>query len=75
MCKAREIGSVIVVLSAAAFLAAVQPASAAKKAKQLTYDEAWKVCTDYLNRNHFPKDASARYSAGAACMLKHGYRI
>jgi hypothetical protein len=40
-----------------------------------TYDQAWALCTKALNQAGIRKDASARYSAGAACMLHYGYRI
>ena len=40
-----------------------------------TYDQAWALCTKHLNQAGVAKDSSARYSAGAACMLHYGYRI
>jgi uncharacterized metal-binding protein len=48
--------------------------SAVAKSKP-TYDQAWALCTKHINHS-VPKDNhSARYSAGAACMHKYGYRI
>jgi len=47
--------------------------SAAAKSKP-TYDQAWALCTKHLNKT-VPRVSSARYSAGAACMMKYGYRI
>ena len=47
--------------------------SAAAKSKP-TYDQAWALCTKQLNKT-VPRDSSARYSAGTACMMKYGNRI
>jgi hypothetical protein len=58
-------------LAATALLGSVE--SAAAKSKP-TYDQAWALCTKQLNKT-VPRDSSARYSAGAACMMKYGYRI
>jgi molybdenum-dependent DNA-binding transcriptional regulator ModE len=58
-------------LAATALLGSVE--SAAAKSKP-TYDQAWALCTKQLNKT-VPRDSSARYSAGAARMMKDGYRI
>lgn len=66
------------VLCAAIMIASAADVSAApkKKAKKLTYEEAWKRCTAEINKQAVPYDwASMRMTAGAACMKKYGYRI
>jgi hypothetical protein len=73
----------IVRLATAAALVAALIVSAAevsaapkKKAKKLTYEEAWKRCTAEINKQAVPYDwASMRMSAGAACMKKYGHNI
>ena len=50
-------------------------ASAAKRAaKPVTYDDAWARCKVHVDT--LPRDAhSARYTRGASCMKRFGYRI
>jgi hypothetical protein len=69
----REVSRVIV-CSLAAAIVFWNVGSVAAKARP-TYDQAWALCTKQLNRAGVAKDSSARYSAGAACMHKYGYRI
>jgi hypothetical protein len=41
-----------------------------------TFDQAWQLCTEALNRSHIPKDnAGARQAAGAGCMQRFGYSL
>jgi hypothetical protein len=66
--------SVVIALSIAMPLGVTDTASAAKKREHLTYEQAWARCktfTDALSRDAH----SQRYSRGAACMHKHGYRL
>jgi len=52
-------------------------ASAATKAKKLTYEQAWEVCRKDL-QSTLPGDSAqsaARYTRGAGCMKGHGYRL
>jgi hypothetical protein len=51
------------------------PEFAVAKSKKLTLDQAWAVCKAELDRTIPKADHSARYSAGGACLLRHGYRI
>jgi hypothetical protein len=45
------------------------------KHKKLTYEQAWAACKIDVDKN-LAKDAhGARYSRGAACMHKYGYRL
>lgn len=65
--------TIIALSAAAAFVFAGAPdASAAKK---LSYDQAWGQCKSQVDRTVPGDQASARTSAGAACMKKHGYRL
>jgi len=70
-CKMQNSHALLCLLAAAALLGSVE--SAAAKSKP-TYDQAWALCTKQLNKT-VPRDSSARYSAGTACMMKYGYRI
>jgi|ERR1700756_3177885 hypothetical protein len=61
--------------SVAIVLLLANPEFAVAKGKKLTLDQAWAVCKAELDRT-VPKDNhSARYSAGAACLARHGHRI
>jgi hypothetical protein len=69
----RKMG--IIASSAAIVLLVAHPGFAAAKSKKLTLDQAWALCKAEIDRT-IPKDAhGARYSAGGACLLRHGYRI
>ena len=58
--------------SVAIVLLLANPEFAVAKSKKLTLDQAWAVCkpswTEQFQRR-------TRYSAGGACLLRHGYRI
>jgi hypothetical protein len=67
---------IVAAISAGMLLSNAQPASAKKQKAKPTYEQAWALCTAEMDRNHILKvDAGQRYAAGAACMLKYGYRI
>ncbi len=67
---------IVAAIFAGMLLSNAQPASAKNPEAKPTYEQAWALCTAALDRNHILKaDAGQRYAAGAACMLKHGYRI
>jgi hypothetical protein len=69
MCKIA-----IIILTAAAVVTVVNPATAASKGKKLTLDQAWALCKAQVDQT-IPRDNhSARYGGGA-CLLKHGYYI
>lgn len=66
----------VIAMFVSAATGAIHPAAAAKAKAHPTYEEAWTLCTAFLDRNHILKvDAGQRYAAGAACMHKYGYRI
>jgi hypothetical protein len=62
-----------VLLIAAAF--GVIGVSDAVAQKKVPYDKAWADCKTQVDRTVPGDAASARYSAGAACMKKYGYRL
>jgi hypothetical protein len=69
--------SVAIIVSVGALLAATDMASAQKKAKKLTYEQAWAECRKDV-QSALPGDATAsaaRYTRGAGCMKQHGYRL
>ena len=65
---------VAIALSIAMPLAASEAAFAAKKSAHLTYEQAWAKCKVHVDK--LQADAqSQRYSRGAACMHRYGYKI
>ena len=66
----RTSGAIMAVVAACAL--ANSPAAAAKK---MSYDAAWAQCKAQVDRTVPGDQASARHSAGAACMKKNGYRL
>jgi hypothetical protein len=68
--------SLAVALSVALPLSLAGSASAAPKAKKLTYEQAWAECKkDVALLGGDPGTSAARYTRGAACMKQHGYRL
>jgi hypothetical protein len=43
--------------------------------KKISYEKAWADCKAQIDRTVPGDQASARASAGGACMKKHGYRL
>jgi hypothetical protein len=66
--------SAIIALSAAAAFA-FTGAPDASAAKKMSYDQAWAQCKSQIDRTIPGDQASARTSAGGACMKKYGYRL
>jgi penicillin V acylase-like amidase (Ntn superfamily) len=67
----------ILALVAGTLFATTDMAAAQKKAKKLTYEQAWAECRKDVT-SMLPGDATAsaaRYTRGAACMKQHGYRL
>jgi len=61
---------VVIALSIAMLLGVADMAFAAK----VTYEDAWARCKKFVDV--LPRDAqSQRYSRGAACMHKYGYKL
>jgi hypothetical protein len=62
-------------LALVAIFVIAHPAGASAKGKKYTLEQAWAICKAEVDKN-IPKDAhGARYSAGGACLLRHGYLI
>ena len=73
MLKLKSLG-VVIALSVALPLGVADTAFAAKKRAHVTYEEAWARCKVFVDQ--LQRDAqSQRYSRGAACMHKYGYRL
>ena len=66
-----------IALSVGMLFAATDMTLAQKKAKKLTYEQAWAECkkdvTSVLGGE--AGTSAARYTRGAACMKQHGYRL
>ena len=61
-------------LSIAILVGVADTAFAAKKHEHVTYERAWALCKEFVDV--LPRDAqSQRYSRGASCMHKYGYRL
>jgi hypothetical protein len=74
MSKSKMLTSLFVVAFAAS-LGLVGNASAAKK---VTYDQAWAICKAKMDKAGVygtGLQANERYTRGAGCMKKYGYRI
>ena len=59
----------------AAPLGLADTASAAQK--KVTYEQAWKICLDELNKENVPGTmgmANDRYVRIEGCMMRYGYR-
>ena len=65
-----HLAAAVIVSSLAIGLA--DTASAVRKAKKLSYKEAWAACQKHVQ---VIPEGSARYSRGAACMKQHKYRL
>jgi hypothetical protein len=66
--------TVVIALSMAVPFGFADMAFAAKKPAHVTYERAWALCKEFVDV--LPRDAqSQRYSRGAACMHKYGYRL
>ena len=51
---------------------------ASAKTKKVSYDQAWKICKDQMDKDRIPGttgQSNERYTRGAACMKKYGYKI
>jgi hypothetical protein len=75
MLKFNVLG-VIIALALALPLTLADTASAQKKGKKLTYEQAWAECKkDVAFLGSDATTSAARYTRGAGCMKQHGYRL
>ena len=58
----------------AVFSIAISP-DAFAQSKKLSYEQAWAQCKTEVDRTVPGDQASARTSAGGACLKKYGYRL
>jgi len=58
----------------AVFAIAISP-SAFAQSKKLSYEQAWAQCKSQIDRTIPGDQATARATAGGACMKKYGYRL
>ena len=68
----------IITLSVAVVIAVSGPALAKQKQAraQLSYEDAWALCKKFVDDAALSWDQNQqRYSRGAVCMQKYGYRI
>lgn len=69
-----------IALSIFATFAAPTASSAAPKAKKISYEEAFKRCKAFLDKEkgglaHSTTNEQTRVARGAACMRKFGHRL
>jgi len=69
---------ILVTLAIAVAMAVPDAASAAtKKAKRISYEEAWQRCLAYVDQ-HYPRSTEGaerqRAAQGIACLQRYGYR-
>lgn len=52
-------------------------ASAAKREKRVSFEQAWALCKAELDREKIPGPgiSNDRYIRGGACMARYGYRL
>jgi len=64
-------------LSACVLLAMTVTASAQKKQKRVSYEQAWKICKQALDKEGAanPLTTNDRYLRGGACLAKFGYNL
>jgi len=69
---------VLTALLAAALVAGFTFDSASAKHKKVSYNQAWKICKDQMDKDKIPGttgQSNERYTRGAGCMKKYGYKI
>ena len=68
--------AVVALVASSAGSFAFADAALAQAKKKITYEQAWKQCTNEINSAGVPGDLPAqRQAAGAGCMKKYGYRL
>lgn len=73
----RKATAITVALTSCVLLSIQGVASAqstAAKPKKVTYEQAWKLCKQALDKEkHAALDTNTKYLRGGACMAKFGY--
>ena len=80
MVASRTLGIAATLLTAGALLAGTVPASAQQKQKKISYEEAFRRCKAFMDKEKGSLGAGTTSDAnkstrGAACMRKFGYRL
>ena len=80
MVASRILGITATLLTAGALLAVTVPASAQQKQKKISYEEAFRRCKAFMDKEKGSLGAGTTSDAnkstrGAACMRKFGYRL
>jgi hypothetical protein len=80
MVASRILGIAATLLTAGALLAVTVPASAQQKPKKISYEEAFRRCKAFMDKEKGSLGAGTTADAnkstrGAACMRKFGYRL
>ena len=80
MVASRILGIAAMLLTAGVLLAIAMPASAQQKQKKISYEEAFRRCKAYMDKEKGSLGAGTTSDAnkstrGAACMRKFGYRL
>ncbi len=80
MVASRILGIAATLLTAGALLAVTVPASAQQKQKKISYEEAFRRCKAFMDKEKGSLGAGTTSDAnkstrGAACMRKFGYRL
>ncbi|MGE3988641.1 hypothetical protein [Pseudorhodoplanes sp.] len=80
MVAPRILGIAAALLTAGALLAIAVPASAQQKQKKISYEEAFRRCKAFMDKEKGSLGAGTTSDAnkstrGAACMRKFGYRL
>jgi hypothetical protein len=76
MTSKNKVLVMIVALGVTAAFGFTADASAATKKKKVTYEQAWKLCKEQLDKDKVPgvgTQSNERYLRGGACMKNYGY--
>ena len=75
MASKNKIFVTIVTIAGVTALGFTADASAATKKKKVTYEQAWKLCKEQLDKENVPGTTTSneRYLRGGACMKNYGY--
>jgi hypothetical protein len=74
----RSMKSPLTAVLAAALIVAFGYGGDALAKKKVSYDQAWKICKDQMDKDKIPGttgQSNERHTRGAGCMKKYGYRI
>jgi hypothetical protein len=71
----RKVSVALLAIAVAATFGFTADASAATKKKKVTYEQAWKLCKEQLDKEKAPATTTSneRYLRGGACMKNYGY--